>query len=63
MRRVKIVTIQGLSCTHNGNYEKPLNKAFEEIEENGGKIINTNYCVSDNGTIEGVVIEYEAKNM
>ena len=40
-----------------------MNKAFEEIEKNSGRIINTNYCVADNGTIEGVVIEYEAKSI
>ena len=59
MRKVKVITANN-SFEVNGAYEIPVNEAFAEIEENGGKILQTHYCVSEKGHIKGVIIEYEA---
>lgn len=61
MRKVKIISSGSLGklAPLTSDYEDAINKAFNEIEDNGGKIIKTEYGISRQGTVGSVSIEYE----
>ena len=56
MRQVKI--IEG-NCFDTIDLEEEVNKVFGKISENGYQLGQTKYCISKDGYVRSVVIEYE----
>ena len=65
MRKIKIITplnIKNKLVAFTADLEFEVNKFISKVEEKGGKIINIEYCVNNQGgVITAIIIEYELK--
>lgn len=61
MRKVKIISTANIpkAFTLTNDFEAPINEILEKIDNINGEIVKTEYCISHQGTLNAVIIEYE----
>ena len=61
MRKVKIVDILDFDkfIVHSTEFQKAINRIFEEVAKENGTIIKTEYLRNNDGRVRTAIIEYE----